>query len=413
MKVPRAYIKLLMKKDSSYYRYNTLLMILICYLIPIIAICAYAILNLEQGSEHGWPMLSTGLLLSTIGSIALFWRMIRWESLWKSQLAQPSFLPLQESLTAPESLLTPTFPHEEYQSTKTALQEAQEKNEKLQRDLDATTNEYQNLLSEKEADKKSAEENLNLLSEQQRQYYQQMEEQQELIRSLHEQVAEQKQLSEKRQQQIVTLEGKVGDMTYEIKTLLHLAESHSSSLFSNSEKKEATDAAPAFNEALHHSKPEQLIRTPEEASQQLKRCLDIAQKITGSSRFSSRPNAFLDSPADSFSLDLRRLCDRLRGEDNSLIMLYSPKDNQMLFVNNQIKALTGWSPEKFIQTFAEINQSEHAWRQGIASLAIKNETHISISLKNKVGQEVPCQALIGMIPTGIFRQHAIAVLWQS
>ncbi len=120
----------------------------------------------------------------------------------------------------------------------------------------------------------------------------------------------------------------------------------------------------------------------------------------------------LDSPADSFALDLRRLCDSLRSENSCTILLYSPKENQLLFANNQIKTVTGWSPDKFVQNFSDIMQDEAPWRQGIASLTMRSEAKVDLTFKMKSGQDISVHGLLGLIPTGIFRQHIIAVLYR-
>ena len=228
-------------------------------------------------------------------------------------------------------------------------------------------------------------------------------------------MADQKAISEKKQQQVLQLETKVGDLTYEIKTLLKFAEAHSGSLFSNElseplqEKSTVSENIEVYVEQPSYT--ENHTQTAQEASLQLKNCLDIAQKIKGSQRFGSQIYSFLDSPADSFSLDLRRLCDRLRSETQSIILLYSPKDNHLLFASNRIKILTGWSPEKFVQNFFEIVLDESEWEQGVRSLALRSEALIQVHIKTKSGPNLIVNANLGMIPTGIFRNHIIAVLY--
>lgn len=110
------------------------------------------------------------------------------------------------------------------------------------------------------------------------------EQQQQIIVGLHETIAEQKSQIDKKQQQSGILETKVSDLTYEIKTLLKLAESHVSSISSTyTPSSPAEEPAPQTTETIH---PQDFqIKTTEEASQQLKKCIDIAQKMTGSHRF--------------------------------------------------------------------------------------------------------------------------------
>jgi len=214
---------------------------------------------------------------------------------------------------------------------------------------------------------------------------------------------------------VMHLETKVGDLTHEIKTLLHFAETRSASLLTDHQASPTLQESPPSVKVEASFEPslsiENSTQTTQEASQQLKNCLDMAQKIKGSQRFGSQIYSFLDSPADSFSLDLRRLCDRLRSETQSMILLYSPKDNQLLFASNKIKILTGWSPEKFAQIFFEILKDESEWKQGIDTLAMHNEAQIQLQLKTKSNQILIANAMLGLIPTGIFRNHIIAVLY--
>ena len=101
-------------------------------------------------------------------------------------------------------------------------------------------------------------------------------------------------------------------------------------------------------------------------------------------------------------------------ENGSAIVFYSRKDNKVLFINNQSRNLLGWSPDKFVQSFNDIvDPSREAWKQGITSLAIKNDVQVSLKMKSKTGPQVEVQALLGIIPTGIFRHHILGVLYQS
>jgi hypothetical protein len=85
----------------------------------------------------------------------------------------------------------------------------------------------------------------------------------------------------------------------------------------------------------------------------------------------------------------------------------------MLFASNQIKTLTGWSPEKFAQNFSEILLDESEWKRGVSSLAIRSEAQIKLQLKTRFGPNLEVNASLGMIPTGIFRNHTIAVVYNS
>jgi len=356
-----------------------------------------------------WNFLSLGLLLLFLGTLTIFWFSTRLESLSQNSVSLPI---LDDIKSEPENI------QELDSSQNQALMESQEINDQLQKDLEALTHEIQLLVSDKQKQEENALKAYFELEQNHHAAYLQLEQQQGHIIELQETIANQKTILEKRQQQITILETKVSDLTYEIKTLLQLAEAHSGSLYSDLNPSPTLTAPPMQNndpsiDEDFDISSERQIHSSIEASFQLKRCLDIAQKITGSHRFNSQLNAFLNSPADSFALDLRRLCDSLRSENSGSILLYSPKENLLLFANNQIKLLTGWSPEKFVQNFSEILKDESSWKQGLASLAMRSEAQIKLSLKARSGNNLQVQANLGMIPTGIFRNHAIAILYNA
>jgi hypothetical protein len=162
-------------------------------------------------------------------------------------------------------------------------------------------------------------------------------------------------------------------------------------------------------EITHESKIR--VHSCQDAMIQLKRCLDIAQKITSSSHFNSESSRFRDFPVDNFVLDLRRLCDSLRSENQCAILLYSPKEEKVIFANNQVKTLLGWSPEKIVQNFGDIIQEgDQEWKHHLAHISLKHESQVKLQFKTKKGHDLLVHCHLGMIPTGVFRYHVIGVL---
>ena len=401
-----------MEQENTFSRYNILWMIILCYLAPLIGISVYS--SWFPSSSVSWNMLSLGFLLTASGSLAFFLKMLRWEeSLNNPHKNLPSNEPSDPGLNKG---CKQTIDPEDYDLIKRSLAEAQQTQIRLLSEIDILTEEIQKLSSIKgeifqEKEKLTAD-----IETARKTARQQLESQQNHIRKLQEAIADQKAISEKKQQQVVQLETKVADLTYEIKTLLQFAESRSSSLLSTEasephtleKKKPVSEKSEIYLE--QHAYSENHAKTGLDSLLQLKYFLDIAQKIKGSQRFGSQIYSFLDSPADSFSLDLRRLCERLRSETQSMILLYSPKDNHLLFSSNRIKTITGWSPEKFVQNFSEILIDESEWKQGVESLAVRSESQIQLRFKHKSGSSLLVNAHLGMIPTGIFKNHVIAVL---
>jgi len=406
-----------MKPDSSFSRYTILWIVLICYLLPVITLSAYST------ATDGWNVLSLGLLLTAVGALIIFWMMVRLEAKWRSiktveNIPSESLHQFTPSQSLPEQIqepidVKPTVTLQEHEEVKQLNQQQIGEIENLRIQLESVHDKIHQTSLDKEDTAKQLQQSLAEIEEYKKNTYIQLEQQQSHIQELQETIADQRAFIDKKQQQTGLLEGKVGDLTYEIKTLLQLAEAHSGSLYSDpSAPTYSSSFMPEYQyEEPLNIIPEKQIRSHEEATLQLKRCIDIAQKITGSQRFTNQLNAFRDSAADSFALDLRRLCDSLRSENNSTVLLYSPKENQLLFVNNQIKILTGWSPDKFVQNFSDIIQDEDAWRQGFGSLALRSEAQFKIPFKIKSGQDITVQVHMGMIPTGIFRHHAIAILY--
>lgn len=404
-----------MKPPQPQSRHTILWAVILCYFFPFLALSTYG--ALATHAPKNWNLLSLGLLLSAMGSLAIFLLLTRWESSWLSRLNTPQTpLPANDATVSEFKEIIPPTIYQEIPTSNNeeALKALEQSNLKLTSDIETLLDELRQLGIEKEGCQQQTQKAIAEFEAYKNTSLQDLNQQKVYINELQSSIADQKSLLDKRQQQISILETKVGDLTYEIKTLLQIAERHSDSI-SSIQESEYTYTIPTTTEPTNNFQdfqPEKQVHSSDDASRQLKRCLDIAQKITGSNRFNTQLSTFLDSPADNFSIDLRRLCDSLRSENNCTVFLYSPNENQPLFANNQIKVLTGWSPEKFIQNFNEIlENSSNEWKQALSSLATKSETTVKLSLKSKTGQEVIVNGQIGLIPTGIFRYHAIAILY--
>ncbi len=384
-----------MKKKGRLSIYTILVALLFGYLVPVLSLSVYS--NYLVGQRIGWKLFSIGIGIAFLGTLFFLWLL----SYWRSQSAAPvEQTYAQETPSSPEEEETKKHHLLEHQQLVSHTHELEEQIAQIQAERETWRTEQQEVLQALNAQKQTSEEHL--------------QQQQEHIRELQDTIADQKTDLEKKQHKVALLETKVNDLTYEIKTLLKLAESHVSTL-TNAIQHPTTytpEPAPQLTAIDPPTKPQDFqIQTPEQASHQLRRCLDIAQKITGSHRFGNHFHSMIDSPIDSFTLDLRRLCDALRSENNCGVLLYSPKDNQLIFSNNQVKSLTGWSPEKFTQSFFEILQNHVDWKQNISNLALRREVQLNLTLKTKWGHDIDVHGQVGMIPTGIFRQHAIAVLF--
>lgn len=193
------------------------------------------------------------------------------------------------------------------------------------------------------------------------------------------------------------LENQIHDLRYEIKTLLQLTEVDYDKLGMEPAKKEEVVPEPV----APPPQPKGSMRS------RLTRCIDIAQKITAGYHSSSLRSLSLDP----YAFDLRRLSDALRQENGALILVYSPKEERILFANGETKSLFGLSPEQFAQDFTEIAGTDFmTWKSGVTQLLTKSEVNMTVEFKTKSQGSIALNVLMGPIPTGVFRSLVIAIL---
>ena len=214
-----------MKQKRSILRYNLLWTIILCYLIPLLGISIYGFLVPRESGD--WNILSLGFFITACGSLALFWKMTNWENSFNIQHLNP-FIPEQGSDQSPEAVLssekTPFISVEEHDLAKLSLAEAQQGQMRLLAEIDILSDDLKTLASSKEQMSTQTDKIQKELEQTKRAARQELEQQQHYIRELQETLAHQKSVSEKKQQQMLQLETKVGDLTSEIKTLLQFAE---------------------------------------------------------------------------------------------------------------------------------------------------------------------------------------------
>ena len=302
---------------------------------------------------------------------------------------------------------------EEIEALKKALEDTQNelllaKEKLLQKDEEAAR-----IYKESQKDKKYAETVFQELAHYKNSVQIQLEQNAQVMTNSQQTIAEQRSLVEKKHQHIAQLETKVRDLTYEIKTLLQLAEIANQPSFDPIEQHDYP-AEPSeqleFN-LIPATDPDKDAKSLENAAAQLKRCIDIAQKITGGSHYRIGSPRFRELAGDNYTLDLRRLFDGLRQFENSgLILFYSQKENKILFVSNQVRNFLGWGSDKFLQNFYQIiDPSIESWKSGLSQLAFKNQAKIELSMKNRSGQDVSMHGMLGIVPTGIFRNHILGI----
>lgn len=338
-------------------KYRPILIVAI-YLIPILSWIFYI--------EQGWALATIGLSILFFGSALLI-------SLFREQHPVPAILP-----TPPAPIILPQ----------------EDRSQEFLAKIDA----LQNVLKETELVLEAKEEELksSLLEN---------EELQQTVKSLKEAIAvEEEEMRKKietleleshqKQQASTQLENQIHDLRYEIKTLLQLTEVDYNQL-----GKELKQIEP-----LEPIKPPPV---PTTARGLLTRCIDIAQKITAGYHSSSLRKISLDP----YAFDLRRLSEALRQETGALILVYSPKEERVLFANAETKPLFGISPEQFAQDFTDYAADDFPkWKNGILQLLTKSDIQLSLEFQTKGGESLHLRALLGSIPTGVFRSLVVGVL---
>lgn len=144
----------------------------------------------------------------------------------------------------------------------------------------------------------------------------------------------------------------------------------------------------------------------------LQRCIQKAKILSGASHLSRKEARF--SGLSTEAIDLRRLFDSFRTESGAVILIYSKKEERLLFVSNSIRQLLGWSRERFIGDFSTlIGDSGPLWRHALLKLQSRPEAQLSFTIKTKSGKEKLISCALGIIPEGVFVDHIVGVLYVS
>jgi uncharacterized protein YoxC len=409
-------------------RQNFVSVTFLLYLLPILIICSFSTLFSFWISP--WSTFSVGLILSVCGSLVFFSMLLQLEGKEeeepqlqeKIQEEEPSNFEEEEPPKSEEV----EFLYEEVggleqtvQQLQKELMNANERNDELLKEQDAATKNIEGVQAEKdhyfeEVERLDREFELFKVSSEaaidsERGLYQ---ESLNTISTLRATVDVKQRKSEK-------LDQKIKDLTYEIKTLLQIADMCTSI---GNETQEQDSGGCTLNETAHdyqvfvenEEEDHGQVHHPDDAKMQLKRCIDIAQKITGSQHFATHKSRFGDLALDNYALDLRRLCDNLRSENSSTVFVYSPKDKKLLFINNQVRDFLGWTPDKFVQDFDHIVQEGmFEWNNSILQLSSFNQSQTRFVMRAKSGKDVLVHCQLGLIPTGVFRSNVIGVLYSA
>lgn len=203
-----------------------------------------------------------------------------------------------------------------------------------------------------------------------------------------------------KQQMVEQLETQIHDLRYEIKTLLQLTEVDYSKFVMEQPVKK-TESDPVLPKVQGNVKRE------EEARVLLRRCMEVAQKIS----FPTRPS-IQTAGGDVSALDIRRLTDAMKEESGALVLFYNPRERKVLYASREAKTLLGYAPETLAHQFSEIAEEGFAfWETAVAQLSTKPQSSLVLGLKTKAGDELVFNVLLGSVSSGGFKGYAVAVLY--
>lgn len=431
-----------MKPNSRQFIFG----LIICfYLIPFLYFAFYTIGLMPP--HKSWPILSLGLLLIPCGSLILmlviYYREEALKEKWEEHTQTPPDLSFAYASTEKEAKVTSLDPSLSYAPSdksplpptadqgkalnllEIALKETEEQRTALQQELEWKKEELYKLTEENKQAVLKAEQALQDFADYKLFSEEQLKQKNLQIASLQQTLEDQRTEMEKRQEQIYQLDTKVHDLSYEIKTLLYLHEADLTPSKPSVKKEEPIKApfpdlfaepaqAVVVEEAEDSFMPDKPIKTAAEACALLRKCINIAQKLTGAHYYSNEISRYRDFPTSHSTIDQRRLFDNLRAETSGLIIVYSQKDQKLLFANNQTKSLLGWSSDKFLTDFSQIMQEGLTdWKRALSLLASFPESQSRLLAKTKQGHEILLDCHLGSVPTGLFKNYVIGVLYPT
>ncbi|MGK0181647.1 MAG: hypothetical protein ACI9YB_000937 [Halioglobus sp.] len=407
-----------------------------------------------------WELFTSGLLLSLVGCTFLFYIAGRWEEAMKQKVS----ILVETKL---KKLLAEELPSKEYASSDAIHTDEPTPQNSAAAPLEALISEHKsaqetihslNLLLlnkdqtiteiEKEIEQKNQDifhktqeiqethqeiENLRAGIEKREEEFHnyqlsmqdQLSQKDKLLSEYQETISEQSALLEKRHKTIHKLENKVRDLNYEVKTLLqlgsvptpqeHVEETEESSnhplmeVFDSNEFK-SSNIDHLYQPMSVSSNKE--IHTPYDAAVRLQRCLETAQRLRGINNLGGSSPRFSNVSLDHYAIDLRRLFDSFRNENSCTILIYSQSKDKLLFVNNHVKSSLGWSPEKFVKDFHNlVHKGAGEWKTSIDKLNHAPESQARLMIQSKNGEDKLIHCHLGIIQSGIFKNHVIGILF--
>jgi len=378
-----------MFEDREKLRQSIIVTILAAYLVPVLAFTFLSAGSMADSVR--WLSFSIGLLVAMVGSIMLIISLLKWESLQNFCLTDA---PIVES-TAP---LKP-------QENRELMEKAERREHELTLKLDRAKQKWHVKKTEHEELERQFRQVQNEHDALLHHSQEQLKKKDLLLAEYAQTVNDLRGTMEKKQDQIEKLQDSVHDLSYDLDTMLKLSEFDT--IEDVQQDKVDEDPKPPVKEVSIGPKP----FGPEEASVLLKKCVNVAQKLT-SNQFSTN-SRFRDLPIASAALDQRRLFESFRSETSCIIVMYSMKDGELYFANDMTKQVLGWSPDKFVQEFSHLIQNgADNWKNALQALSHQSESGCRLVMRDRSDESVELECCLGMIPTGAFKNYAVGILFE-
>ena len=214
-------------------------------------------------------------------------------------------------------------------------------------------------------------------------------------------IKEQRRIIEKKQEEINVLNMQVNDLRYEMENILKINK-EDLKLFSEEE--------PAKNESSDLDLLKEQPSHELSLSEKLGRYIDLTKKMTGSNPYASEKRGYR-FPIGTLIIDQRRLFDRLENDESEVVLVYSLEEKRLVFINNQVKGLLGWNPDKFIKDFPFLVQKGlHQWHEAIEELQEGDLGEVRLLMKTLRGQNILTHCYLKKVPQGAFEGHLLGIL---
>ena len=240
--------------------------------------------------------------------------------------------------------------------------------------------------------------NIKLLEEK---YSSQLSKRDSMISQREAKINEQKDEIIKNNKKISFLESRINDLSYELKTILELKDVENSINRTQWKPLKNIPSSETLNYSTYNAK------------QELKKCINIAEDIKGANYLNNKNTNSVAMQFSNSIYDIRSLNEYYRNI-NTCIVIYSPKEDKLLFANRHVSELTGWPTERFLNDFYKLIQTNITdWRECIQSIKQNHYESIRLNIKSKTGKSSIIDCHLGLISKGAFENNIVGVLYSA